>query len=135
MFSGAAPYPLVIAKNSPAKIIYGIELNPLAHQYALQNAELNKFGSRMVILQGDVRKIIPALKRKFDRLVMPLPKTAEDFLPSALSAAKKGAIIHFYAFLGKDEFKEEGKRIKQICATLNHPAKILRAVPCGQFSP
>ncbi len=135
MFSGAAPYPLVIARNSPAKKIYGVELNPGAHQYAVQNVELNKFGGRMVILPGDVRTIIPTLRRKFDRIVMPLPKKGESFLDVALSAVKKKGMIHLYAFRGKDEFKKEGKRIQQICASLKHPVKVLRTVTCGQFSP
>ncbi len=135
MFSGAAPYPLVIAKNSMAKMVYGIELNPLAHQYALQNVALNKCGDRIIILQGDVRTIIPDLKKKFNRIVMPLPKTAEDFLGSALSAAKKGTVIHFYAFLAEADLKAAGKRIKELCAGYGHSVKILRAVTCGQFSP
>ena len=135
MFSGAAPYPLVIAQNSPAKLIYGIELNPLAHQYALQGVELNKLNDRIIILQGDVRTITPTLNRKFDRIIMPLPKTAEDFLESALCAAKKKAIIHLYAFLAKDDIKAAGKRIQKLCTGYGHSVKILRAVTCGQFSP
>ncbi|HLC71647.1 MAG TPA: class I SAM-dependent methyltransferase family protein [Candidatus Nanoarchaeia archaeon] len=135
MFSGAAPYPLVIAKNSPAKLIYGIELNPLAHQYALQSVELNHLSDRIIILQGDVRTITPTLNRKFDRIIMPLPKTAEDFLESALCAAKKKAIIHLYAFLAKDDIKAAGKRIQKLCTGYGHSVKILRAVTCGQFSP
>ena len=42
MFSGSGAYPLVIAKNSNPNIIYGIEVNPIAHKYAEQNIFLNK---------------------------------------------------------------------------------------------
>lgn len=135
MFSGAAPYPLVIAHNSLAKKVYGVELNPLAHQYAVQNVELNKCAGRVIVLQGDVRTLIPALKQKFDRIVMPLPKTADDFLALALSAAKKGAVIHFYAFLAEEEIPAASKKIKELCKGYSHQVKILRAVTCGQFSP
>ena len=45
MFSGCAPYPLVISKNSDAKTVYGIEINPAAHSYGLENARLNKLGN------------------------------------------------------------------------------------------
>ncbi|MDO8656261.1 MAG: class I SAM-dependent methyltransferase family protein [Nanoarchaeota archaeon] len=135
MFSGAAPFPLVIAKNSLAKIIYGIELNLLAHQYAVQNVELNKCGEKVIILEGDVRKIVPTLKKKFDRIAMPLPKSAEDFLDIALTAAKKGGIIHFYSFIPEDEIKNEGQRIQKVCNGLKHQVKIVRSVKCGQFSP
>ena len=37
MFSGCAPYPVVIGRNTKAKEIYGIELNPLAHKFAEEN--------------------------------------------------------------------------------------------------
>ncbi len=135
MFSGAAPYPLVLAKNSPAKKIYGIELNPWAHQYALQNVELNNFVGRIIILEGDVRTVVPSLHRRFGRIIMPLPKSAENFLDIALSAATKGGLIHFYSFIPEDEIKKEGQRIKKICAGLKHPVRIVRSVKCGQFSP
>ena len=39
---------------------------------------------------GDVRDVVPKLKKKFDRILMPLPKSAEEFLDIALSASKKG---------------------------------------------
>ena len=42
MFSGCGIYPITIAKNSKAKEIYGIEMNPIAHKYALENLKLNK---------------------------------------------------------------------------------------------
>lgn len=135
MFSGAAPYPLVIAKNSPAKLIYGVELNPMAHNYALGNINLNNFNGRIILLLGDVRKVVPKIRLKFDRIVMPLPRTGEEFLGVALKKAKKSTIIHLYAFLTETEINKYAKRAKKISRELKHPVKILRKVRCGQFSP
>jgi tRNA (guanine37-N1)-methyltransferase len=42
MFSGCAPYPCVIAKNTKAKEIVGIEINPCGHEYAVENVLLNQ---------------------------------------------------------------------------------------------
>ena len=42
MFSGCAPFLCVIAKNSKAKTIIGVEINPTAHKYAIENLKLNK---------------------------------------------------------------------------------------------
>jgi len=135
MFSGAAPYPLVIAKNSAAKFIYGIEINSLAHQYALQNVSLNKFNHKITIVQGDVRKILPRIRKKFERIVMPLPKTGEQFLDVALKKAKLGTIIHLYAFLNEDEIPKHAKEVREICKRNKRTVRILRKVKCGQFSP
>ena len=135
MFSGAAPYPLVIAKNSEARHVYGIELNPDAHTYALENVLLNNLQDRVTIMHGDVKQKIPLLKQKFDRIVMPLPKTGEQFLDLALLKAKKGAVIHLYSFLDETEIDSYAKKVKQICKKLGKEVKILRKVKCGQFSP
>src|SRR3989338_5330260 len=88
MFSGCGPYPFVISKNSKAKEVYGVELNPVAHRYAIQNLKLNKT-ENVKLVRGNVRKIVPELKKKFDRIAMPLPKKGENYLDTALSASKK----------------------------------------------
>ena len=135
MFSGAAPFPLVIAKNAEPKIIYGIEINPLAHQYALKNVSLNNFDKKIKIINGDVRVALPKIKRKFDRIAMPLPKTGELFLPDALKKSKKGTIIHLYAFLSEEELSDERKKVREICKREGYGIRILRVIKCGQFSP
>ncbi|MBI2667917.1 methyltransferase domain-containing protein [Candidatus Woesearchaeota archaeon] len=130
MFSGVAIYNLVISKNSNAKEIYGIELNKKAHKYALENLRLNKI-ENIKLIRGDVKKIIPKLKKKFDRIIMPLPKNAEDYLDYALKVSKKDTIIHFYDFEHENEIKNSEEKIK------NHlkKYKILKIVKCGQYAP
>ena len=88
MFSGCAPYPCVLSKNSSAKKILGIELNPEGHKYGVENIELNKL-KNVKLICGDVKKEVPKLTEKFDRILMPLPKDAELFLNVALFASKK----------------------------------------------
>ncbi len=134
MFSGCAPYPCVIAKNSQPEEVIGIELNPIAHKYAEENIKLNKI-SKVKLYKGDVNKVVPKLKMKFDRILMPLPKGAEDFLDAALFASKKGTIIHFYEFLREKEFKLARNKITKICKRNQLKCKILRTVKCGQFAP
>lgn len=130
MFSGVGPYPLTIAKNSKAKEIYCVEINPAAHKFAEENIRLNKVKNIQLFL-GDVKKIVPKLKKRFDRILMPLPKSAEEFLDVALKAAKKGTVIHFYDFLFEQDFDQAIDKIKNHCKK----CKILKIVKCGQFSP
>jgi tRNA (guanine37-N1)-methyltransferase len=134
MFSGCAPYPCVIAKNTKAKEVLGIELNPLGHKYGLENIRLNKIRN-VTLINGDVKDIVPELKRKFDRIVMPLPKSAGDFLDVAFSASKKGTIIHFYAFEEEGKFDAAEKRVLAACKKAGVKCKILRTVKCGQHAP
>jgi len=134
MFSGAAPYPLVIAKNSKAEKIVGVELNKVAHRYAVENIYLNKLGNINLIC-GDVNKIVPKLKEKFDRVVMPLPKRAGDYLEYALMVTKKRAVVHFYSFGKESEFGVLKEKIKAICKKNKRKIKILKIVKCGQYAP
>ncbi|MBI2655511.1 methyltransferase domain-containing protein [Candidatus Woesearchaeota archaeon] len=135
MFSGSGIYPLVIAKNSKCKEVYGIEINPTAHKYALKNIKKNKLDNKIRLFLGDVGKIMPKIKRKFDRILMPLPKGGEGFLDLTLKYIKSKGIIHFYDFLHEDEFHKAGEKIKKACEKSKKKYKILRIVKCGQYSP
>jgi len=130
MFSGVGIYCLVLSKNTLAKEVYGIEINPSAHKFAEENVKLNKANNVKLFL-GDVKKVIPKLKKKFDRVVMPLPKSAEEFLDVALKVAKKGTIIHFYDFLFEEDFEQAVDKIKKHCKK----CETIETVKCGQYSP
>ncbi|MBU2590243.1 MAG: class I SAM-dependent methyltransferase family protein [Nanoarchaeota archaeon] len=130
MFSGVAPYPLVFAKNSEASEIFGVELNPDCHKFALENIKLNKV-KNVTVVNGDAREEVPKLGY-FDRILMPLPKSAEEFLDVVLKASSKGTIVHFYDFLNEENFPSESiAKVKKVFPK----AKILDSVKCGQSAP
>jgi len=139
MFSGCAPYPLVFAKNTPAKHITGIEINPDGHRYGLENIKLNKI-KNVELICGDVHHVIPEMSKKnpelsYDRIAMPLPKTADEFLDDALSVARKGTIIHFYDFLEVGKFDEAHEKIDKACKKRGMQYEVIEAVKCGQHAP
>jgi len=80
-------------------------------------------------------ELIEHKHRKYDRIVMPLPKSAEDFLPDAFALAKKGTVIHFYDFLHQNDFGDSEKKILNCAKNLNKKVKILSFTKCGQYSP
>jgi tRNA (guanine37-N1)-methyltransferase len=61
MFSGVQPYPIVIAKNSKANLVVGIEKNPNAYYYSQKNLILNKT-KNVVVFIDDVRNVLPLNK-------------------------------------------------------------------------
>ncbi len=61
LFSGIAPFPLVIAGYSEAKSVVGIEKNPQAHAYGLQNLSRNKKLKNIQLYLGDVTEVVPEL--------------------------------------------------------------------------
>lgn len=133
MFSGAAPYPLVIWKHAQPKSITGIEINPKAHELAMENLKLNKC-TTIKLYNDDVRNLLPTLGT-FDRIIMPLPKTSEEFLPLTLQHCKPGTIIHLYTFLHVNEFETEKDRLSTICERAGRSVVFNKTVPCGQHAP
>ena len=130
MFSGVIPFPLIIEKHSNPKEIYAIELNKECHKYAKENLILNK-SKRIKLFQGDVKKVLPKINRKFDRILMPLPKSSYDYLPLALRYIKKNGVIHYYTFGQKKEING----IKTKLLKTSKRIKIRKIVKCGQYSP
>ena len=127
LFSGVAPYPLTIAKHSKAKLIVAVEKNPLGHKYAMENC---KKYPNIALLNLDAKDF--NYEEKFDRVLMPLPKSAEDFLDIALKHLKKGGTIHFYDFIHESEIPNTS--IKKIEKHIKN-FKLLQVTKCGKFAP
>ncbi len=134
MFSGSGVYPINIAKNSTAREIYGVEINPAGHRYAMANVALNKV-KNVKLLLGDVKKILPKIKMKFDRVLMPLPKSAEEFLDCALAKVKKNGVLHFYDFLPGGEFEKAAEKVRNACTEAKRKCSVISIVKCGQYGP
>lgn len=111
MFCGVAPYCIAIAKAQPLAKVFGIEINKDACKYAVENIRINKVFNRVFIFQGDVKDIMPKMKFKFDRIVMPLPKGGYRYLDLAVQKIKKGGIIHFYYWGRENKLFERAKNL------------------------
>ncbi|MEA2036805.1 MAG: class I SAM-dependent methyltransferase family protein [Nanoarchaeota archaeon] len=134
MFSGIGPFSLVFSKHKSPKEIYSVEINPEACKYQKENILLNK-SKNIKLYLGDVRKIVPKLNKRFDRILMPLPRSAEKFLDIALKAAKKNSVIHFYDFLHENDFNLAKEKIESACKKAKRKYRILNFIKCGQFGP
>lgn len=137
MFSGIAPYALVIARHSKASKIYCIELSKIASKYAEENVKLNKF-KNITIIQGDVKKQVPKLvkKIKFDRIVMARPQLKDTFLKQAFMASKHGTIIHFYDFVAKKSFPQESiEKIQTAARAARKKIKIIAYKKVREIAP
>jgi tRNA (guanine37-N1)-methyltransferase len=100
MFSGVGCYSIIIAKNSAAKKIYSIDINPDAVRYMRENIRLNKVVGPVFPVEGDTKNVIEeSLQNVADRVLMPLPEKAHEYLDYALLALKPvGGWIHYYDF-------------------------------------
>ncbi len=134
MFAGIGPYAIIIAKKQPKAKVYAIEINPDAYNYMVENIKLNKVEYQVIPILGDVNKECPKYFNFFDRIVMPLPKGAYEFLSLAIKCLKSKGIIHFYYWGGEDAFQKAEELIKNECKKLGKKYKILnkrKVLPYG----
>ncbi len=132
MFAGVGPFAILPAKKKNVKVT-AIEINPDAVKYLRENIEMNKVADKVEALLGDVAEALPKLKKKFDRIIMPAPKNAADFLELALTKAKKGAIIHLYTFAQVEEIGALGEKIKARCRAAKKKVEILGVRKAGEI--
>ena len=135
LFSGVAPYPLMIDKYSKAASIVGIESNPQAHGYALHNRKLNKAEKRVRLHCGNVSDVVPQLDGGFHRIVMPLPTGAIEFLPLALESLLPLGTIHYYDFQPLDEYEASLAAIQKVCRAAGREVIHKESFICGHTSP
>lgn len=136
-FSGVAPFPVIIAKQQPkVKEVCGIEINPVAHKYARENIRINRVEDKITLILGDVRRVCPKLKKKFDRIVMPLPKGGHKFLDVVIPCLKSPGIVHFYHWASEDDLFGEARRIvKEAVSKLNKRFRVLKLKKVLPYGP
>jgi len=101
MFAGVGCFSIIIAKHSPARRVYSIDLNPEAVRLMRENISLNRVGLWVEALEGDAKDVIEErFLNKVDRVLMPLPAKAYAYLDLAVKALKAGqGDIHYYDFV------------------------------------
>jgi len=103
MFAGVGPYSIAIAKLRGASVM-SCELNRYAAGLHVENDRMNKVEDRVVVVRADARRLPRITRKRFDRILMPHPSEANEFLPTALEMARPGAVIHYYRhLLGRNE--------------------------------
>jgi tRNA (guanine37-N1)-methyltransferase len=135
LFSGIGPYPLIIGRANPSCRVIGIEKNPVAHAYALKNLGYNKKISNVAFYEGDVRTVVPGLRMTFDRIIMPLPKSAEAFLGLALQYLQRPGWLHFYDLQEKGGVEESIEKIRSACRQVARPVMSAEVTICGHCAP
>jgi len=100
MFAGVGCFSILIAKWVESAKVYSIDINPLAIFFMEKNILLNRVFNKVIPLLGDAKIILETkLLGVANRVLMPLPEKAFEYLPFALLSLKKsGGWIHYYDF-------------------------------------
>ncbi len=100
MFAGVGCFSIIIAKHSNPEKVYSVDVNPAAIHRMEENIRLNRVYGKVIPILGDAKEVIETrLHHKADRILMPLPEKAFEYLPYALLTLKgAGGWVHYYDF-------------------------------------
>ena len=114
MFAGVGCFSIIIAKYASPEKVFSVDINPAAIQYMKKNIRLNRVYAKVIPWLGDSKEIIDSrLQRVADRVLMPLPEKALEYLPCAVSALKaSGGWIHYYDFEHATQTESSGEKVK-----------------------
>lgn len=135
LFAGVGPFAILISKKVPSAKIIAIEKNPFAVKEMKENIERNKVFIEAI--EGDVKKILKQkrFKKWANRVIMPLPEKAIEFLEEAISSTKTLGVIHLYSFSKKEDPSPIFKEIARACRKQKRRFKVLEVHRVSEYSP
>ncbi len=138
MCAGVAPFSIVIAKNTNAKVVYSNELNRKANEYAKENISRNKVEEKVILVPGDIKKVAPKLVKEgknFDVIVMARPQLEDTFLKEAFMFVKSGTRIYYYDFCKIEDKGLIVEKVKKEAKKAGKKIKILKVKDAGEIAP
>jgi tRNA (guanine37-N1)-methyltransferase len=103
MFAGVGTYSIVIAKKHRDVLVYSCEINKEAYDYMVANVTLNKVQDRVAPMLGDCAEVWKKLVAGVDRVLMPLPERAKEYLQQASDVCRPGGMVHYYAHVATSD--------------------------------
>ena len=131
MFTGVAPFAVMMAKHGSPKIVYAIDKNPVAIEFAKKNVFHNRVQDKVEVILGDAREVMKDLTRKnikVDRVIMNHPFFTQNFLNDALLVAKEGCMIHYYDVLNEDEVNNRVNFLRKVSKNAEIEVKSVRMI-------
>ncbi len=96
MFAGAGLFSIIIAKHSNPSRVYSVDINPDAYYYMVENIKLNHVEDKVHPVLGDAKDVASELSSSVNRVLMPYPELALDYLPYAVDSLKNSGWVHVY---------------------------------------
>lgn len=117
LFTGVAPFAIMIARFAKPKAVYAVDKNREAIDLARQNVKLNHVLDIVEVVHGDAKDAGKILPVKADRIIMNLPFSAYNFFSVALSIAASECKVHYYDIIREEEIEGRIISLKDIAQT------------------
>ena len=133
MFAGVGPYAILIARTRKAKAVHAIDANPAAADLLRENVRRNR-AETVVVHEGAGQDLLPEIAQ-VDRVIMDLPQTAREFLPTTVPHVRQGGVVHFYTITDRTLLKEAGAEAVELARRGGRTAKVLGSRIVRGYSP
>ena len=111
----------------------GLEINNL---YIYEYDEMIKNIKYKKLRYTSELENLEKFNKKFDRIIMPLPKESHTFLEYAIPLIKNNGIIHLYQFFEEEKIREKAiDLLEKYSKELNFKYEILDILKVGDISP
>jgi tRNA (guanine37-N1)-methyltransferase len=134
MFAGVGTYSILMTRMNKTCKVYSIDSNIVAVELCEVNAKLNRVQDRVISIHGDAAKVIKEknLAGQADRVLMPLPERAKEFVESAVLALKKKGVVHYFIHIKADSKKASQdlglQEVHNAFGKYNHEVQKVRVV-------
>ncbi|MCC6013365.1 MAG: class I SAM-dependent methyltransferase family protein [Candidatus Verstraetearchaeota archaeon] len=118
MFAGVGTFSILIAKSGAQKV-YSIDKNPYAFELMCENIKLNKLEGIVIPILGDAKDVVKDLKGIADRVLLPFPELAIEYLPYAIECLKEQGWLHVYLHQKANNRKEAIEEAKKLLKDFN----------------
>ena len=138
MFTGVAPFAIMIAKYANPKIIYAFDKNYEAIKYAQKNVTINQLLDKIELINEDSKNAPAILKKKnvkVNRVIMNLPFSAFKFFSQALDLIGEKGIIHYYDIIHEDKFGNRIQDLEKISNKKGYIFKLVKINKIKSYSP
>ena len=138
MFTGVAPFPIMIAKYAKPEIIYAIDKNKDAIDLAKKNILINKVLDKIEVINIDSKEIYKLFRKKnikLDRIIMNLPFFGYKFFNYAIKILKEYGFIHFYTILDEENIKRRINELKKIAKKNRYNLESIDMIKIKTYAP
>ncbi len=136
MFAGVGPFSLLISRHASPSEVHAVDINPDAVKLLERNIEANSLENVTAHL-GDAREVCASLAEtgSFHRIIMNLPHSSTEFLPTTLGCADVGTVIHLYLIEERDELEGVVEECIGRASEMGFTMKEKRRVEVRGYSP
>lgn len=134
MFAGVGSFSILMAKHAKVDTVYSIDVNPSAVRFMRENVRLNRVQGQVVPILGDAKEVIvERLHSVADRVLMPLPEKALEYIDYAVMALKPdGGWVHYYDFEHGSKDEDPVDKVKAKVSDKLYELRLDFAIPSAR---